>query len=66
MFSWYIQDAQPMTTKIYRSLIPFLSIESARKIAEVGCGSGNGVEILLENTQDADIYASDLSDVISI
>ena len=56
-----------MTTKVYHSIISFLRLESSHKIAEVGCGPGNGVEILLEkNTQDAEIYASDLSDVISI
>ena len=66
MFSWYTQNLQPLTSKLYRALIPFLSLESAHKIAEVGCGAGNGVEILLENTQYAEIYASDLGDVTFI
>jgi|688.fasta_scaffold1176538_2 ubiquinone/menaquinone biosynthesis C-methylase UbiE len=66
MFSWYTQHLKPLTAKLYWSLIPFLRLESAQKIAEVGCGPGNGVEILLDNTQDAQIYASDIGDVIPI
>lgn len=63
MSSWYIDNIEPFTAKLYKSIVPFMNLDSAKKIAEVGCGPGNGVKILLENTTEAEIYASDLGDV---
>ena len=61
--SWYTQFMRNKGSKIFSAMVPFLNLQSAKKIAEVGCGPGNGIEILLKNTTDAEIYASDLCDV---
>lgn len=63
MSSWYTQFMRKKGAKIFSSMVPFLHLETAKKIAEVGCGPGNGIEILLEHAKEAEIYASDFCDV---
>lgn len=63
MSDWYETNALQYTTKIFSSLLPFLQLNTAHSICEVGSGPGNGIPILLASSNPiAQIYASDLSE----
>jgi len=62
MSDWYETHALQYTTKIFTSLLPFLHLDTAHSICEVGSGPGNGIPLLLSSSPTAQISASDLSD----
>ncbi|CAG9323190.1 unnamed protein product [Blepharisma stoltei] len=62
LLPWYLENVE-VPTAIYSTMIPMLKLKSARKVAETGCGSGNGIEVLrLYLPQDAEIFANDLAE----
>jgi len=62
MSGHYAQSVVPITTKIYRALLPFMQLAQAQVVVEAACGPGNGVDILRELLPaDAKVLANDIS-----
>jgi len=59
---WYDRFISRFSKKIYETMTPFLHLEEADKILEVGAGTGVGAEVLLENTSEhSKLYLTDYS-----
>ena len=51
------------TTSMFGLLIPPAKLQTATRVVEVGCGTGNGINLLRSKLPaSAQIYASDLSE----
>ena len=60
---WYVRTIDPLATNFFESLLPFLKLESATSVIEVGCGQGNGIPFLLEKIpEDCPVWAGDLNE----
>ena len=59
----YIIKIQESTTSVYNLLIPFGNLSKATRIVEVGCGSGNGLETLINKVpKTAELLGSDIAE----
>lgn len=62
--AWYLETVET-TTAIYATMIPMLKLKTATRIAEAGCGNGNGIDLLiLSLNRYVEIYANDLTDAM--
>ena len=60
---WYVDTAEAQATEMYKAFLPLLKLETATSIVEIGCGSGNGVQLLMPQvSEECKIVASDLND----
>lgn len=60
---WYQDLVEVCTTSIFHTLIPVLDLNNPQKIAEAGCGTGNGSELMLKcSNENSQIWANDVSD----
>lgn len=62
MSDHYSQTSVIFTTKIYRSLLPYLRLSEAQVVVEAACGPGNGLELLLQELPaTGKVLANDIS-----
>ena len=59
---YYVDHFITQATGIYKSFLPFLKLAEASSVVEVGCGSGNGINLLLDLVPETcDIWCGDLN-----
>lgn len=62
MSDHYAQTSAILTTKIYRSFLPYLRLADAQVVVEAACGPGNGIELLLQSLPaTGKVLANDIS-----
>ena len=60
---WYSNTVEAQATCMYEAFLPWLQLATATNIVEIGCGSGNGVQLLMKSvSEECKITASDLND----
>jgi len=58
----YTRTSALLTTKVYRTLLPFLRLEEAQVVVEAACGPGFGLELLLRSMPaSGKVLANDIS-----
>lgn len=62
--SWYHSNFSDVSTKFYKSMLPFLDFEAESAVLEAACGTGNGLQLLLEVAPTNQIIGTDLSEAM--
>lgn len=59
---WYDSNISKPNSKFYSAMLPFLDITPESTILETACGSGHGLELLLEVAAPSQIIGTDLAE----
>jgi len=58
---WYNSNLQDSSSKYFNALLPFLDLTPDSVVLETACGTGNGLQLLLERTPATHIIGTDLA-----
>lgn len=61
--SWYAKHSEEQVNALLSVVLPFLKLDSANKVLDVGCGTGNAVALMATQSQ-AELYGCDLSETM--
>jgi ubiquinone/menaquinone biosynthesis C-methylase UbiE len=61
---WYQANLETATDKFFRAMLPFLELDADSIVLETACGTGKGIQTLLDLTPATQIVGTDLSEVM--